>query len=338
MTTLKDIARACGVSAVTVSDILNNKAGAAGAETRERVLAAAREMHYRPNMVARGLRNGRTNAIGVILRYGGTPGTSNPAAMMLLDSILAVNTRQHKTTILVTTEDWLDEQGMSQNATLTACDGIIVTVPPNCDDFKPIMDRHKLPFVSIGTKSDREDISYVDIDNVAAAQSAVAHLVAKGHKRIAYFSDVDHKYLFAQERFEGYRLGMQAHGLPISHDWELIGPNPTTDLATLFRLPPKERPTALFCVTDYAALPALNVLVDECGLNVPDDVSLMGFDDLPAISLMRPALSTVRQPLMEIAETAATLLLDIIAGREKQGKKILLPAMVIERDSVTPPR
>lgn len=337
MTTLKDIARACGVSAVTVSDILNSKSGAASAETRERVLKAAKEMHYRPNLVARGLRNGRMNTVGVLLRYSHAPASGNPAAMILLDSVVAVNTKHRKTTILVTMEDWPNELGLSQNPALTACDGVVLAVPPDIDALKPILDYHKLPFVSIGTKSSHPDVSYVDIDNIAAAKLAVQYLISKGHRRIAFLADVDESFQFAHDRLEGYRQALREAGIPANPNDVLFGVDCFAAMPSHFSKTISDRPTALFCATDFAALAALAVLVNTCGMSVPDDISLMGFDDIPSLPTMRPALTTVKQPLIEIGTTATELLLEIVEGRERAGKKILLPAMVVERETVGPP-
>lgn len=337
MTTLKDIARACGVAPITVSDILNNKPGAASALTRERVLRVAREMDYRPNTVARGLRQGRMNTVGVLLRYSGVPAISNPVAMMLLDSILAVNTRRNQSTTLVTVEDWPSESGLLQHSALSACDGILLAVPPDCDALKPLLDRRRLPFVSIGCTSEDDDVAYVDVDNQIAVKAAVDFLADRGHRKIAFVSEPSLQYRFVQERLDGFRLALKQRGLPDDPAWELTGGDCFTPLASLFRRPLSERPTALFSATDFCAVTALTVLAGDCGLKVPDDVSLMGYDDIAMTATLRPALSTIHQPFTEIGEAAAELLLDLIAGKPIARRHVLLPTHVVERQSVAAP-
>lgn len=339
MTTLKDIAKVCGVAPITVSDILNNKPGAASALTRERVLQTAQAMDYRPNTVARGLRQGRLNTVGVLLRQSGTPMMSNPVGMMLLDSILSVNTRRRQNTTIVTVEEWPDDTGQIRHSALSTCDGVLLAVPPDADALRPLFERRRLPFVSIAAKSERDDVSVVDVDNLAAVGAAVRHLAERGHRRIAFLCEPGLAFQFVRERLQGYRAAVSELALESDPGWEMIGPDCFSVLSALFRSDPAERPTALFCATDFCAVTALTVLSSECGLRVPDDLSLIGYDDIPITAMLRPALTTIHQPLGEIGAAATDLLLDMIDGKEPPGRKILLPATLVERQSVSaPPR
>lgn len=321
----------CGVSPATVSQVLGGGKRPVSEQTRQRVIHAARTLGYRPNAIARGLVKKRMNTLGVVIQHAAEAAHTNPALGAILDGILAVGTRRHQHITLVTYRSWEEAQDAVPSLSDGRCDGLLLVVPPQDHALLEGLIERGLPFVIIGAHSDDERVPYIDVDNVLSAERVTRYLLEQGHRQIALLSDIQGTHQFVAERVNGYRRALEAAG--VSPDSSLIAmrQNVATSLAALIHHP--VRPTALFCVTDACALSALHHLSVQ-GLRVPEDISVAGFDDIPAAAVSHPPLTTLRQPMALAGELAAEMLLTRIGNLPLEAEKICLPTELIVRASV----
>ncbi len=336
--TIKDLAKACGVAPSTVSYVLNNGPRAVHPQTRERVLEAVRRLDYHPSAVARGLSRKRMDTIGVVMGYWSSPDI-DPYVGSILGGILTVAQRRRQSTTLFMERSWPDALENVRHYCDGRCDGLLLVAPTVENAVLPVLKLREIPFVVISDVPPDPDISCVDVDNRAAAREMTRYLIKQGHRRIALLRG--HADLSsAIERLQGYREALAEADIPCDEGLMPAGqynqPTGYERAQRLMRLPEARRPTALFCCNDYIALGALRGL-KELGLRVPQDVSVVGFDDVPLAAATQPSLTTVRQPLRRIGTRAAEILLSQIQEGAANARREVLPTKLMLRDSVAPP-
>lgn len=320
--TLKDIARMAGVSYATVSRALSNHPDVSP-ETREKIKRIAKEMNYVPDPSARGLKGKSTNMIGLVV-----PDISNPFFSELALGVESF-ANEHGYCVFLCNTNWDYEREKTYVDILKAkrVDGLIVSsVIENATHHK----RLSLPLVYIteGPKSD--DIYYVGIDNKTGTMLGVEYLIKLGHKDIVYIGGSE-KTSTNRERFEGYSETMQKHGYTIKAS---IRTSDSFSLesgykAAMEMLIKSEIPTAVFAVNDIVALGVIQA-VEEFGLKVPEDISVIGFDDIAFSSMHRIKLTTVSQPKFEMGRLSAELLINLIKrGHIAQKINIVQPNLII---------
>jgi LacI family transcriptional regulator len=340
MATILDVAKASGVSPATVSYVLNNGPRAVRPETRERVLLAIQKLGYEPNAVARGLRRKRMETFGIVLPHPHTDLITSPYFAPVMNGILHVAMQKQQNTTIFTGATWSDAERSLPIYCDGRCDGLILLSPPMDSGIVPALAAKSVPFVLLSDVSDDPNVSSVDVDNTAAAREMVRHLLAQGHRRIAVLCG-GAQARSANQRLRGYRLALEDHG--IEFDPSLVFPGHYTAASgyenglAAARRTEQCRPTALFCCNDEIALGAYRAL-EESGLRIPEEMSVVGFDDIASAASYRPPLTTVRQPLMQLGDRAARLLLARIEGEIPGGQKETLPTEVIVRESVAPPQ
>lgn len=338
MPTIKDVARACGLSPATVSYVLNNSR-AVRPETRERVLAAVRRMDYSPSAVARGLSRKRMDTLGVVFPRAAESPVTDPYYAPVLDGILDVATRRRQNTTLFTGEVWEDAAHSIPVYRDGRCDGLLLIAPTLDSPVVDALVETSVPFVVIGSRTDDERLTRVDVDNAAAAAEVVSHLIGLGHRRIALLSREPLRGTFVAQRVEGWRRALAAAGLPEMTPEFTAGegePHFRPAVDRLLALPPAARPTALFVTRDEDALAVLECL-QASGVRVPQEMSLAGFDDLAIAAGADPPLTTVRQPLREVGRAAADLLLARILDGAPAGAARILPTELVVRASTAAP-
>ncbi|MGA1693757.1 MAG: LacI family DNA-binding transcriptional regulator [Burkholderiaceae bacterium] len=328
--TLSMVANAAGVSASTVSRILNGTAAVNEAKSKA-VQEAIAALGYIPNPVARGLAGGRTLSIGVV-----TQSIDSPFYGVALRGI----------------EDELDRAGYSPlfvsghwNATEEArcidmlrsrrVDGIIVLTGRLSDSALKQTAKH-LPVVATGRKLRAPNLFSLDFDNQLGARLATQHLIELGHRRIAFIAG-NAEHPDANERLNGYKSGLEQAG--ISFDSELVAPGLFHEesglLATERLLDTRRRFTALFAANDQMALGACLAL-HRRGLRIPTDVAVMGFDDLSISRYSTPPLSTIHHPAYELGQGAASAMLCLLRGEKPS---FVLPGpQVVARESTNAKR
>ena len=304
--TIADVARAAGVSIPTVSKVVNNRDGVAPA-TMLRVQEVVERLGYETSLVARSLRSSRTNVIGILvpefepfsteLLRGVSAATTGTGYELLAYAGLEAGTGQ---------PGW--ERRSLSRLSGTLIDGAIVVTP------SAALSGASIPVVAIDPHTGPEGHATVDTDNVAGARDAVDHLLELGHTRIAHVqgrSDL----ASSQLRETGYRDALAAAGIAVDERLVRAGDYQEERSAAvaheLLTLP--DRPTAVFAANDSSAIGVLHAAA-SLGLRVPEDLSVVGFDDVPQASTTTPPLTTVAQPLAELGASAVAMLLAMLRG------------------------
>ena len=325
-----DVARLAGVSHQTVSRVLNGHPNVSP-ETRAGVLAAIRDLGYRPNAAARTLVTGRTNTLGVIsfdtTLYGpasmlyGIERAAHPGYSVMIASLPAFDRRSLPEAV---------ERFLSQ-----AAEGIIVIAPETSAVAALAGLAAGIPLVAVGCGTSAP-LPSVAIDNSAGAAQATRHLLDLGHQTVHYIGGPD-SWLDAQERMEGWRATLRAARAPepdlMRGDWSA-----RSGYEIGHRLAAMPDVTAVLCANDAMALGLLRALAER-GRQVPGDVSVVGFDDMPEAAFFRPPLTTIRQDFGELGRRALHMLIDSIAGeRSLQPALPITPDLVVRASAGRPPR
>ncbi len=329
--TLADIARAAGVSSVTVSKVLNGQPGASAA-TRQRVQEIAQQFGYVPNLSARGLASRRTNLIGFVthdltVQYATeiTRGMADALAHAELEMLISS-----------TYHDERQERKRVQFLARGLADGILLLAPRMEADLAQWLNDEKIPTVVIDPQ--RLDIALpsVSVQNYTGARAAAEHIIGLGHRRIGFIRGHP-DFESSEDRHRGYLDALMAAG--IEYHNELVRDGDYTQKrgfqAALELLNLTAPPSAILATADVVAFGALDA-VRSRHLRVPDDVSVVGFDDVPQASQVYPPLTTVQQPLYEMGRAAVRLLLSYIRGEEPVTSRVVLPTELIVRASTAP--
>jgi LacI family transcriptional regulator len=328
--TLKAVAAHVGLSAGTVSAVLNDAPSARHIpkSTRERVIAAARKLDYRPNFFARSLRKQRTFTIGVIAHEIGD-GYSSAVISGIEDSA------RQRNYFFVTGVHRHDPELFDKYARLLLQRGAegLITLDFNLAHSLPV------PAVAIPGHFENEGVTNIYLDHHRAAELALKHLVELGHRHIAFLKG-NPESADALPRWQAVEKVAQEMGLEL--DPELIvqidARDSTPNLGYPFgkKLVEKKRPfTALFAYNDISAIGVVRAF-HESGLRVPHDVSVVGFDDIPAAAFHYPSLTTIRQPLYKMGEVAVDLLVGQLEHKREWQKEIAVQPEIIVRESTGP--
>jgi LacI family transcriptional regulator len=331
--TLEEVAQLAGVSRSTVSRVINDHPNVRP-ETRERVWQAIRESDYQPHAAARSLVTNRTQIIGMVIPEAVTTLFTDPFFSLLLRGATdACNSHQYQLMLSLFTAN-ADRQEIYRRILCSGyLDGAIVASASLDDPLIPDLLRDRIPFVSVG-RYPNKPVHYVDADNVGGARMAVEHLIRLGHRRIATITgrlDMIH----GQDRLSGYRQALEARGIPMEE--ELIVEGDYTEASGRVGMQQllSASPSAVFVASDMMAIGALKAL-RQAERQVPQDIALVSFDDIPVASAIEPALTTVRQPIERMGSMAVDVLLSVLedsSGEEAPAQRIVLPTELVIRAS-----
>ena len=331
----EDVAARAGVSRTTVSFVLNDRPGASISEpTRQRVLAAAAELGYEPHHSARGLAAGRTHTLGLVLRQS-TEQVAEDALLAETLRGLSTAARAERYRVLVepygpSNESYGDLVGSRRT------DGLVVSGPRTDDEELLSLADAGAPVVIQGWLP-KSGLPSVDVDNVAAARYAVEHLIGLGHRAIGLITNAPLAYTAAAARLAGYRDALAGAGIEPDPGWVAEAAfDAASGRRAMSTLLARDELTAVFVASDVVAFGAI-AAIREAGLRVPDDVSVVGFDDIPLAAFFDPPLTTIRLPAYELGRAAGAALLDRIHGREVNARTVL-PTELVIRSSTGPPR
>jgi LacI family transcriptional regulator len=331
--TLEKVGKLAGVSRSTVSRVVNGHPNVRD-EVRERVWQVIRETGYQPHAAARSLVTRRTRILGAIIPETVTTLFVDPFFPLLLRGITETcNAHNYHLMLSLLNGPPRQDELYRRLVHSGHLDGVLVASARMDDPLIPQLLHDDVPFILVGRHSDSR-VGYVDVDNVAAARMAVEHLIRLGHKRIATITG-PLSMASGEDRLVGYRQALEAHRIPVED--ELIVEGDFTEdsgAVGMQRLLPAS-PSALFAASDSMAVGAMKAL-READLRIPEDVALVGFDDVPIASAIEPALTTVRQPIERLGSMAADLLLNLVedpSDTEAPAHRLILPAKLIVRDS-----
>ena len=346
--TIQDIAKLAGVSKATVSRVLNHKP-TVDPEIRERVMKIVNERGFVPSITATVLRGGRTQLIGVL-----APPLIQPYVPEIMLGVAEVTDRTSYEVVLYTMGPERNHSDvLDRILAMKLSTGLLAIMPGQLGSHLDHLYRQGVPIVTIEDQVPPINTPWIGIDNISSAYEATHYLLSLGHRRIGHIlGPAD--YLCVRERYEGYCRALRDAGLEPDPrlvwqgDFAPIGGRACAH--QIFSLPPEERPTAIFAANDQTAFGVIDV-AEQYGVRIPDDLALIGFDDMPIAAFAKPGLTTIRQPHREMGELACELLLSIIdpknypltrrietfsgtgEGGSKGNLRILLPTKLIVRES-----
>ncbi len=337
--TIQDVADRAGVSKATVSAVLNDK-GTVKASTREEVLAAIRELNYRPNPAARRPLSSRDiRSVGFVLRE-----IANPYYAEIIAGAEDYFREQGYTILIAASEGEFEaEQRIIKLLTLKDVDGILLTpVLDQETDLAHIFDlkRHNVSFVLLEEVHGIQ-ANLVDVDNTEGAKRAVRHLIDLGHTRIIHFGGPEYS-LHSDERIAGVRAAYSETRLVFSNEvvvraGDSLADGYRTGMEYFRDRPAEERPTAVTCYNDLVALGLCRALT-ELGIRIPEDISVVGYDNLQLLDYVSPRLTSVRVPKREVGRVAAEILHQCIESNGAQSpRKVYLQAELVVRESTSAP-
>ncbi len=326
--TIREVAASARVSVATVSRVVSGSPHRVSAETRRRVLAAVARLHYHPNLVARGLKKRITHTIGLIV-----PDISNPFFPAIARGIEDVASRAGLAVLLCNTyEDLAKESSYLTLLSKRMVDGLIfATVGANTEHLR-MLRRQRVPVVLIARAPVDVEIDAVLVDNRRGAREATEHLLRLGHRRIAFIGGPA-TVSSATERLAGYRDAMDAAGVRVDSALVIDGgfraDGGAAAVAGLLRR--EISFTAILAGNDLMAIGAMEELRRH-GRRLPEDVAVVGFDDITFASLVEPPLTTVAQPKYRMGCLAMERLLELIGGGGHRPRRLVLePQLVIRR-------
>lgn len=332
--TSQDVANLAGVSRTTVSLVLNDVEGIhITPETRQKVRDAAEKLGYIPNATAQALATRRARAIGLIMTRSPHHIASDTFLPQILGGLLDV-VKQNKLRLLIeSVEAEHQDRVYLELARAKHIDGMILLTPRIDDAGLKKLEEVDAPSVLMG-KLEGSNLYSVDVDNRFAAKQATQYLLELGHTNIACISNARPSYSAAPDRVLGYKDALMAAG--ISPDDDLIQYadfDPQSGFVCMQTLLDSEKKfTAVFVASDNVAMGTKSAL-REAGLRVPDDISIIGFDDIPWAQYSDPPLTTVRLPAQELASRACLMLLDLMQGSEPEERHLILDTELVVRKS-----
>ncbi|WP_066250412.1 LacI family DNA-binding transcriptional regulator [Neobacillus drentensis] len=325
--TIKDIAKQAGVSITTVSRIINNKAEGIRKETCEKVLKVVEELHYKPNSIARSMITKKTYTIGLVI-----PDIRNPFFPELVRGVEDVaNAAQYTVFLCNTDSSHRKETDYLAIMKEKNVDGIIFTGPQELQskDFYQSVQEYEIPIILLDRGQEIEDFSGVYIDNVQAGYMATKHLLELSHQNIGCITGPA-AIPNSNERYKGYLKAFSEFQIPVDESIVIPGNYQMEGGYVAAKALLKERDvTAIFAFNDLMAFGVYQAAY-ELGIKIPEDLSVVGFDNLPFNQLIRPKLTTIEQSAYKMGEIAAKMLFDQINNEKSVKEQVFIePTLII---------
>ena len=326
--TLERVAKLSGVSRSTVSRVINDDPKVSPA-TRKRVLAVIRKEGYRPNLTARSLASGRSSVLAVVIPLEVDNVLADPYFSPLLHGIATEADARDRFVMLSLSEPGFKHR-IDEVARQGIVDGVILSASRVDDPLMIRMLEAGTCFVSVG-RSLHDDVSFVDVDNVGSARQATLHLLRLGRRRVATIAGPSYA-VAAIDRLQGYREALEASGIEVDEDLIAEGDFSEASGREAMRRLLEHRPDAVFVASDRMAAGAYRALRSS-GMRIPEDVAVVGFDDIASAQDMEPPLTTVRQRPEQMGVAAVRLLLDLIDDPTATALRVVLPIELVVRSS-----
>lgn len=321
--TIMDVARESGVSYSTVSRVLNGFEFVKE-DTRERVLEAAKKLGYIANLQARSLAGGRSNIIGLLV-----PGLNNDYLGEIISGIDEELAKANFNLMLYTTHRQQGKEAIYAHAIANGLTDGLILIVPLAGSYLDGLREQNFPYVLVDQYEPQSAV--VDTTNWQGAYDATRYLIELGHRRIGFVTGIM-DLTSAVERLEGFKAALRDSNLPYQPELVIEGDFfYQGGYQAAKKLIPK-RPTAIFASNDLSAFGIMDA-IREAGLEIPDDISIIGFDDIPQASMIHPKLTTIRQPLDQIGRVAVQLLLEQLQHPERAPRRVTLATRLVIRDS-----
>lgn len=330
MTTLEEIAKLSGVSRSTVSRVINNDPHVKAA-TRERVLQVVQELNYHPNMAARSLASSRKSILGLVIPTGVSTLFTDPYFPLLIQGVTTATNARDYSVMLWLAEPEHERRTIDRVLHNGFVAGMVISSMLLNDPLVETLIEAEFPFVLVGRYPANDQVNYVDVDNRKSAQDIVTHLLRLGHQRIAHISGPQ-DIISGVDRQEGYLAALRSRG--VTADPQLLMEGDFSEAGgalAMQRLLPRQ-PQAVFAASDMMALGAMRV-IQASGLRIPDDIAVVGFDDMPFAERNVPPLTTIRQPIHQMGEMAVKTLLDLLEYPDIGPQRLILPTHLVIRES-----
>jgi LacI family transcriptional regulator len=329
--TLEKIGEMAGVSRATVSRVINDHPGVRP-QVRKRVLGVIKETGYQPHLAARSLASNRMNLISLVIPTAIQSLFTDPYFPRLIQGISQVcNKNDYTMSLFLLHSEDEEERLYPRVLNRGYLDGVILASFDKQDPLIARLENNNMPFIMIGRPDESSHASYVDVNNEAGAYAAVSHLIRRGRKRIATITgrlDMSSGI----DRFTGYKNALEERGIPLDENLIVEGHfNEIEAYNGMLQLLP-HKPDAVFVASDGMAFGALRAL-RAAKIVIPDEVAVVGFDDLPPSATSDPPLTTVRQPVQRMGELATEMLLDIINEGIEPPRRVILPTELVIRQT-----
>lgn len=328
--TLEEVGKMAGVSRSTVSRVVNGYPHISP-EIRERVEKIINQTGYQPNFAARSLASSRTQVIGLFIPNTVAHIFSDPYFSRLIEGISRTCNAENHTLALYLFHSLEEEQNsLERILNSSTIDGLIISADRDDSGIIARLQAHQhLPFVMAG-RPDDANINYVDTDNFHGAYNAARHLLRLQHRRIGLIAT--HQNNAGRDRYNGFIKALADQGNPLPPEMIAFGDfSEDSGYHAMKQLLP-HKPGAVFASNDLMAFGALRCAT-EAGLTIPDDLALIGFDDLPAASISSPPLTTVRQHVHRLGSMSVQMLLDVISTRSTVPNRMIIPTELVIRAS-----
>jgi LacI family transcriptional regulator len=328
--TLEQIATIAGVSRATVSRVINTDPNVSE-KTRARVMRVIQEFNFQPNWAARSLAGGRAGVIGLVIPVGVGTIFAEPFFSLLIQGVTSESNSRDVSTMLWLAEPDYERRMITKILYNGLVDGLIISSTTSDDPLIEAICRSHMPFVIVGRYPCQDELNYVDSDNLNGALQAVEHLLGLGYQRIATISGPQNTAV-GLDRYQGYVQTLHQHGMPVLP--ELVVESNFTDqggYTAMQQLLP-QHPDAVFVASDWMALGVMRAL-REVGVRVPEDIALVGFDDIPLASQTMPPLTTIRQQILQMGALASQVLLDLLDNPGSHPLHKVLPTELVVRAS-----
>lgn len=328
--TIYDVAREAGVSMATVSRVVNNNPNVKP-QTRKKVFEAIERLGYRPNAVARGLASKKTTTVGVVI-----PDISNSIFSEVARGIEDIANMYHYNIILCNADKRKEKEIRVINTLLEKqVDGLLFMGGAVTEEHIQAFKTSSVPIVLCATTDENNQYPSVDIDHEAAAYDAVVELLRQGHRKIAMISGPLQDPANGYARYQGYKRALEQANISLSEEYVRIGNYRYESGMDTMRhfIELTDRPTAVFAATDEMALGAIH-LIQDSGLKVPDDISVISVDNTRMASMVRPQLTSVAQPMYDIGAVSMRLLTKLMKNEAVENPRVILPHELITRESV----
>ena len=325
---IKDVAREAGVSIATVSRVLND-VDVVNEDTKEKVVQAIKLLDYRPNIVARSLKTQRTRTIGIII-----PDISSQFYAEIVRGGEDVSNIYGYNIILCNTDlDQAKEIEYIRVLKEKMVDGVIYMSNSLEPEIITLLHNQQIPTVLVETRDKDHTFPSVTINNEKAAFDAVNYLIAKGNKKVAYFGSAPEYINASSDRYLGYRAALEKNG--ISYNEKLVkfgGLKAKDGYETMMELISEAKFDSVFCSSDELAMGVINAL-RESNIKVPEEIDVMGFDNIYVSSIFYPKLTTIEQPMYDMGSVGMRMLIKVINKKPLEIEHIVLDHLIIERGS-----